>query len=99
MKTILEGLNYLDISKIEHLNAEVIYLQNTLEILRATGEISNDAFLDAGIIQGGLSLISNLLTQGVTSEEAGLQLKRLKKKVSSLMNNYPDLDVLIESKR
>ncbi|MFQ3359711.1 MAG: hypothetical protein ACKVI6_04800 [Candidatus Poseidoniales archaeon] len=99
MKTILEGLNYLDISKIEHLNAEVIYLQNTLEILRATGEISNDAFLDAGIIQGGLSLISNLLTQGVTSEEAGLQLKRLKEKVSSLMNNYPDLDVLIESKR
>ena len=60
MKTILERFEDINLLTVDILNLEVNFLKNTLEVLRVTSQISNDAFLDAGIIQGGLSLISNL---------------------------------------
>lgn len=86
----------LNVNRLQH---EVSHLQNSLEILRVTGKISNDAFLDTGIIQGGLSVISNLLEQGVSMEEANNQLRRLKQKTIILSETYPHLDKLIEDMR
>jgi len=83
----------LDIQK------EIDYLRDTLEVLRATEEISNDAFLEAGSIQGGLSLIINLVSQGISEEEANSQLSSLKDRAKSLNDTYPGLDESIESKR
>jgi hypothetical protein len=99
MKTILERFEDINLLQVNILNLEVNFLKNSLEILRVTNRISNDAFLDAGIIQGGLSLISNLLEQGVTIDEANLQLSRLKIKSNALMETYPELDDLLESMR
>jgi hypothetical protein len=99
MKTVLGRFNNLNIASVDTINEEITFLQNTLEVLRVTNKISNDAFLDAGIIQGGLSLISNLLSQGVSSEEANTQLRRLKDKEDMLTKTYPELDNMIESMR
>ncbi|MBT5613493.1 MAG: hypothetical protein HOJ64_01300 [Euryarchaeota archaeon] len=99
MKTILERFEDINLLTVDILNLEVNFLKNSLEVLRVTSQISNDAFLDAGIIQGGLSLISNLLEQGVSVEEANLQLSRLKIKSNALMQTYPELDEMLESMR
>ena len=99
MKTILERFEDIKLLTVDILNLEVNFLKNSLEVLRVTSQISNDAFLDAGIIQGGLSLISNLLEQGVSVEEANLQLSRLKIKSNALMETYPELDDMLESMR
>ena len=36
-------------------------LANALDSLRSDGTISNDAYLDAGAIQGGMMMIANLI--------------------------------------
>ena len=51
------------------------------------------------MIQGGLSIISNLLSQGLKTQDVKGQLKRLKDKSIVLGNSYPELDQLIESMR
>ena len=99
MKSILEKFEDMNLLQVSILNLEVNFLKNSLEILRVTNRISNDAFLDAGIIQGGLSLISNLLQQGVSVEEANLQLSRLIITSNALMEKYPELDDMLESMR
>ena len=42
--------------------AEVDYLSSTLSILRDSDVITNDEFLEAGAIQGGLSLLSAMIS-------------------------------------
>jgi hypothetical protein len=99
MKTVLERFADTNLLNVDVLNLEVNFLKNSLEVLRVTSRISNDAFLDAGIIQGGLSLISNLLEQGISVEEANSQLSRLIIKSNALMETYPELDNMLESMR
>jgi len=99
MITSLERFVELGPSSIESIESERNYIRDTLEVLRATGEISNDAFLDAGTIQGGLSLLLNLLSQGISADEASLQLNRLKDRAASLNQVYPELDQKVESMR
>ncbi len=86
-------------TRIEDIKQEMNYLRDTLEVLRATQEISNDAFLEAGSIQGGLSVIINLVSNGISDEEANSQLQNLKSRASSLNEKYPGLDEKIESRR
>ncbi|MDE0953692.1 MAG: hypothetical protein OR994_03355, partial [Candidatus Poseidoniales archaeon] len=53
----------------ELVNSEVNYISSTLELMRDAQQISNDAYLDSGSIQGGLSVISSLLEQGISDSE------------------------------
>ena len=99
MITSLEGFSKLDSISSGQIEAERDFIRDTLEILRATGEISNDAFLDAGTIQGGLSLLLNLISQGISENEASEQLDSLKLRATSLSQKYPDLDEKVESMR
>jgi len=99
MITSLGRFDKLDSSSIRGLESERDFIRDTLEVLRATGEISNDAFLDAGTIQGGLTLILNLISQGIAETEANGQLNSLKVRAESLNETYPDLDNKVESLR
>lgn len=99
MKTLISRFEKLENIKSDVLDNEIIFLADTLEMLRITDEISNDAFLDAGMVQGGLSIISNLLTQGLQPEDVQNQIHRLKEKSIALSNIYPNLDQLIEDRR
>jgi len=78
---------------------EVEFLSTTLETLRDSGEISNDAYLEAGSIQGGLSIISNLIAQGVSEEEVLVQLQHLQDRAERIHSNHPELDGKIEAVR
>lgn len=99
METIIRRFEKLENIKSEVLDNEIMFLADTLEMLRITDEISNDAFLDAGMIQGGLSIISNLLSQGLNPEDVRNQINRLKQKSIALSKTYPELDKLIEERR
>ena len=78
---------------------EVVFLSETLGNLRDSGEISNDAYLDAGGIQGGLSLIASLLDQNVSGDEIRMQLEQLADRARRISVNYPDMDGKIENHR
>ena len=39
---------------------EAQFIADRLDVLRQTGQISNDAYLDAGAIQGAFNMIGNL---------------------------------------
>ena len=98
MISSLSRFQTVDDSSIPAIREEVEYLQDTLEVLRATNEISNDAFLESGSIQGGLTLILNLLAQGIP-DEANSQLIRLKQRANSIHEKFPELDSKVESRR
>ena len=83
----------------ELVNSEVIYVSQTLELMRDAKKISNEAYLDSGSIQGGLSVISSLLEQGVQKNEINLLLNTLLERAEALNSKYPELNGLIESYR
>jgi hypothetical protein len=95
----LERFVKLDPTCLGEIESERNFIRDTLEVLRATGEISNDAFLDAGTIQGGLSLLLNLLSQGISEKEAFEQLRSLKARAEILNDTYPGLDKKVENMR
>jgi hypothetical protein len=99
MITSLERFAEINASCMDDIESERDYIRDTLEVLRATGEISNDAFLDAGTIQGGLSLLLNLLSLGIPDHEASGQLNNLKARAVALNEMYPNLDEKVESMR
>ena len=78
---------------------EVQFLSETLGNLRDAGEISNDAFLDAGSIQGGLNLVASLLEQEVSDYEIIMQLEQLTERAGRISDNYPQMDGKIEGCR
>jgi hypothetical protein len=78
---------------------EMEFISETLEFLRDGQFISNEAYLEAGSIQGGMNVISNLLDNNVEDEEITIQYQILSKKTQRLHNNFPKLNELIESHR
>ena len=55
MITSLGRFDNLGEESVREIELERDFIRDSLEVLRGTGQISNDAFLDAGTIQGGLS--------------------------------------------
>ena len=78
---------------------EVEFLSSTLSLLRDSEEISNDEFLEAGSIQGGLNLLSAMISNDVEAEELEIQISSLKDRALSICERFPNLDEKIESKR
>ena len=78
---------------------EVEFLSEALGNLRDAGHITNDAYLDAGAIQGGLSLVASLLEQGVSNEEADAQISQLSQRAKTICATHPEIDRQIESFR
>ena len=76
---------------------EIIFISNTLEMMRDEKEISNDAYLEYGSIQGGLAVVSTLLEQGVGGEEIVPLLRTLHEKTKILDKKYPGVNKTIES--
>ena len=78
---------------------EIIFISNTLEMMRDAKEISNDAYLEYGSIQGGLSVISSLLEQGITDLEIDSLLNTLLERTKVLDEKYPYLNGILVSYR
>ena len=78
---------------------EVEFLSSTLSLLRDSEEISNDEFLEAGSIQGGLNLLSAMISNGAEADELEIQISSLKDRALSICERFPNLDKKIESRR
>ena len=55
--------------------AEAEFLCNTLDEARSKGEISNDAFLDAGVVHGALDNLATHIDLGVAQKEIQQMLR------------------------
>ena len=99
MISTLDKIESLGSSSIGMIEKQRDFVRDSLEVLRGTSQISNDAFLDAGTIQGGLSLLLNLISQGISEDEAFTQLEALKTRAHLLEEKYPGLDEKVENLR
>ena len=99
MKTSMNRLHEYELLTSQIVSNEVRFLSETLGNLRDSGEISNDAYLEAGSIQGGLSLIASLIDQEVSDNEIQMQLDRLISRALRISTNYPEMDQKIEGYR
>lgn len=66
-----------------------------LASLRNTGDISNDAFLEAGVIQGGISVIANMLATGANNDEIIFHYQQIKDRAALIVTRYPELEVVL----
>ena len=110
MLLIVHGNPMMMRSCIDHLMAlphiagprireEAEFIASRLEILRIHGEISNDAFLDAGAIQGAFTLIGNLVDMGIPQREIQQELRNTLARAKRLEEKHPGLDTAIENGR
>lgn len=99
MESSMDRLHSHDSLTSQIVSKEVNFLSETLGNLRDSGEISNDAYLDAGGIQGGLTLIASLLEQNVSDDEVMIQLEQLTDRARRISVNYPEMDQKIENCR
>ena len=75
------------------------YLAQQLEMLRINGTITNEAFLDAGAVQGAFELIATLVEMGVTQKEIQQELRNTLDRTKRLEEKHPGLDNAVESGR
>ena len=99
MKTSMNRLHEYELLTSQIVSNEVGFLSETLGNLRDSGEKSNDAYLEAGSIQGGLSLIASLIDQEVSDNEIQMQLDQLISRALRISTNYPEMDQKIEGYR
>ena len=69
MRTCIDQLLALPHIDAPRLKGEVHYLAGRLEQLRMQRTISNEAYLDAGAIQGAIDLVANMIDMGVSQTE------------------------------
>lgn len=75
------------------------FLSQQLETLRHNGTITNEAFLDAGAVQGAFELIGTLIEMGVSQQEIQVELRNTLDRAKRLEEKHPGLDLAVESGR
>ena len=83
----------------EDVSKEVAFLSDTLSLLRDSGQITNDAFLEAGVIQGGLNVLSSMISNDIGESDVNQQMHSLVSRGEAFRSEHPNLDSIIESHR
>ena len=96
MRTCLDRLLALPHVTAPLIRTEANYIANRLESCRFDGTISNDAFLDAGAIQGSLEMIANHIDMGIPKPEIHDLLNQQIERASKLEIKHPGLNQAIE---
>ena len=76
--------------------AEHDQLAERLDILRHQGDISIDAFLAAGAVQGGLEVLATLVGLEVEASEVKRHLESMIERAHRIEEVHPGLDAAIE---
>ena len=99
MRTCLDRLisqAHIDAPRVRE---ETDYVTNRLEQCRQDSTISNDAFLDAGAIQGALGMIGNHIEMGISQNEIHELILQQIERAERIEEKHPGLDAAIESGR
>ncbi len=99
MRTCVDQLMALPHIAGPRIRMESEYLSQQLETLRLNGTISNEAFLDAGAIQGAFELLGTLVEMGVSQKEITQELRNTLDRAKRLEEKHPGLDFAVESGR
>ena len=99
MRTCIDyliALSHIDGPRVKR---EASFLAQRLETLRLTKNISNDAYLDAGAIQGAFEMIAHLIDMGVPQKEIHSQLRQQLDRAKNIEVKHPGLNSAIEQGR
>ena len=99
MRTCVDQIIALPHIAGPRIRKESEYLSQQLETLRYNGTISNEAFLDAGAIQGAFELIGTLVDMGIPQKEILQELRNTLDRAKRLEEKHPGLDFAVESGR
>ena len=99
MRTCVDQIMALPHIAGPRIRKESEYLSQQLETLRLNGTISNEAFLDAGAIQGAFELLGTLVEMGVSQKEIIQELRNTLTRAKRLEEKHPGLDFAVESGR
>jgi hypothetical protein len=99
MRTVIESLIALPHVDSITLHNEIVFIESSLETLRSDDAITNDAYLAAGAVQGGISMIRNMLDAGISRDEVQTHLRDLLIRAIKLDEEHPELDGAINSRR
>ena len=70
-----------------------------MEELRVQRSISNEAYLDAGAIQGAIELVANMIDMGVPQAEIQEHLRSTLMRANRIESKHPGLNWAVESGR
>lgn len=99
MRTCIDLLLALPHIDAPRMKGEVNYLSGRLEQLRLQRSISNEAYLDAGAVQGAIEMIANMVDMGVPQIEVQGQLREQLDRAQRLESKHPGLNWAVESGR
>jgi hypothetical protein len=99
MRTCVDNLIAMPHIDGPRIRNEVEFLANRLEVLRQNRQITNEAYLDAGAIQGAFTMIGNLIEMGVSQQEIATLIKQQLNRACDLEVKHPGLDQAIETGR
>jgi len=99
MRTCIDRLLALPDIDAPSLKGEVHYLAGRLEELRMHRTISNEAYLDAGAIQGAIELVANMIDMGVPQSEIQEHLRSTLHRANRIETKHPGLNWAVESGR
>ena len=99
MRTCIDLLLALPHIDAPRMKGEVNYLAGRLEQLRLQRSISNEAYLDAGAVQGAIEMIANMVDMGVPQIEVQGQLREQLDRAQRLESKHPGLNWAVESVR
>ena len=72
-------------------------LVDALDVLRQDGTITNDAYLDAGAIHGGLMMLSNLIEVGIDRNEVKNHMEDLISRAQRVEEVHPGLMASVDA--
>ena len=79
--------------------AQARFIRSRLEVCLNKNLVSNDAFLDSGVIEGALDMIANHTEMGVSQDEIRSLISQQIYRAEKLESKYPGLDRIIEQGR
>ena len=81
----------------DQIRSRIESLVDALDVLRQDGAITNDAYLDAGAIHGGLMMLSNLIEVGIDRTEVKCHMEDLISRAQRVEEVHPGLMASVDA--
>ena len=81
----------------DQIRSRIESLVDALDVLRQDGAITNDAYLDAGAIHGGLMMLSNLIEVGIDRTEVKSHMEDLISRAQRVEEVHPGVMASVDA--